>query len=214
MRFRNRAPIAALLLVTAGAALGEEPQGAPPAEPGAGPAPTLEPKPLPPLDFLLLDEAPTEKPRDAAFEAAVARRRKLLSVHQAAGVASWALMGTTVVVGQLNYRDLYGGGGFTEKYRNPHRALAGATAATFAFTGILALSAPEPYAKKMRLDTAAVHKVSMAVTTLGLVSQIALGIWARSAPTAADQRDLIRAHQVLGYATFGAMTIGAVTLVF
>ena len=134
--------------------------------------------------------------------------------HQAAGLATWGLMGATLAVGQLNYDDLYGGGGGTQKYRNPHRALAAATAASYAFTGILALSAPSPYPKKVRLDTATIHKASMAATTLGLVSQIALGIWTRSSLGSVNQPDLARAHQVLGYATFGAMTVGAVTLVF
>lgn len=178
------------------------------------PPPDLTVTPPPPLKELLLVEPEAPQARDAAFEASVRRRRSLLSVHQATGIAAWALMGTTVVVGQLNYNDLYGGGGYTERYRSSHRALAGATTATYAFTGILALAAPTPYARRLRLDTATVHKGAMAVTTVGLLSQIVLGIWTRTALGNVDQPRLARAHQAVGYATFGAMTIGAVTLVF
>lgn len=194
---------------------GDEP--APVAKPpdlSVKPPPDLTVTPPPPLRELLLAEPPAPTARDLAFEASVARRRSFLSAHQATGIAAWALMGTTVVVGQLNYNDLYGGGGYTQRYRNPHRALAAATTATFAFTGILAVAAPTPYSRRLRLDTATVHKGAMAVTTIGLLSQIALGIWTRASLGDVDQPRLARAHQALGYATFGAMTIGAVTLVF
>jgi cytochrome b561 len=192
----------------------EDAAPAAPSEPQPPAALDLTPRPKPALDFLLLEGKPLGRARDPAFDAKVARRRTLLNVHQAAGIATWALMGTTVVVGQLNYRDLYGGGGYTQKYRNAHIALAASTATAFAFTGILALSAPEPYVKRMRLDTATVHKSSMAVTTLGLVAQIALGVWANQSLGNTNQREIATAHQVLGYATFGAMTVGAVTLLF
>lgn len=191
----------------------DEPSAAPKApQLTVTPPPDLTVAPPPPLRELLLSEPPPA--RDPALEASVARRRSLLNVHQAAGLATWALMGATVVVGQLNYNDLYGGGGYTQRYRNPHRALAAVTAADFAFTGIVALSAPEPYRKPLRLDTTTVHKSAMAVTTLGLASQIVLGIVTRMSLGNADQPRLARAHQALGYATFGAMTIGALTLVF
>jgi hypothetical protein len=182
----------------------------------AEPPPDLAPAPppRPALDFLLLDEKPAPAATDPALDAAVRRRRALLTVHQAAGLATWGLMGATVVVGQLNYRDLYGGGGYTERYRTPHRALAYTTASAFALTGLLALLAPEPYAKKRRLDTATIHEASMAIATLGLVSQVALGIRTRQSLGSLNQRDLARAHQAVGYATFGAMTVGAVTLAF
>jgi hypothetical protein len=209
----RRASIATLLLLSVSPVRAEDAAPAQPAPAEERPPVDLSPRPQPSLDFLLLEEKPVAA-RDAAFDEAVARRRRLLSAHQAAGLATWGIMGATVVVGQLNYNDLYGNGGGTQKYRNPHRALAAATAASYAFTGILALSAPSPYPKRLRLDTATIHKASMAATTVGLVSQIALGIWTRRSLGNVNQPDLARVHQALGYATFGAMTIGAITLVF
>jgi cytochrome b561 len=190
-------------------------EAAPTAEPppeAAPKAPDLSVKP-PNLDFLLLDEKAPLPARDPRFEEQVQRRRTLLSVHQAVGLATWGLMASTVVVGQLNYNDLYGGGGYTQRYREPHVALVGATTASFAFSGILALAAPRPYPRPLRFDTATVHKFSMGLTTLGFVGQIALGYLTHN-PGNLDQRQLARAHQALGYATFGTMTIGAVTLLF
>ncbi|HSN15655.1 MAG TPA: hypothetical protein VLT61_13565 [Anaeromyxobacteraceae bacterium] len=204
--------LAFALLLPAPARAEESPAGRTEAEPEA--KPDLSVKPPPGLDLLIDEKAPLPA-RDPAFEELVQRRRTLLSVHQAAGLATWGLLATTVVVGQLNYDDLYGrDAAYTQKYRETHAALAGATTATFAFTGILALAAPEPYPKRVRLDTATVHKVSMGLTTLGLVGQIALGYLAHDSPNFMDQRRLAQAHQALGYATLGTMTIGAVTLVF
>jgi hypothetical protein len=206
--------IASILLATFVAsegARGEEPA---PSKPPPSPPPDLTVKPPPPLDFILLDQKGPARVADSALAADVERRRSYLNIHQATGIATWALMGATVVVGQLNYHDLYGGGGYTQRYQNPHRALAAATTATFAFTGIIALAAPEPYPKKLRLDSATLHKGSMALTTLGIVSQIALGIWAHQSLGNANQPQIARAHQAVGYATFAAMTVGAVTLLF
>lgn len=204
--------LAALLLalLPRGAGADEAPPRSPPPAAPESPAPALERRPD--LDLLLTSPLPTA--RDPAFEERVERRRTLLTVHQAAGLATWGLMGATVVVGQLNYNDLYGGGGYTQKYREAHVALASATAATFAFTGILALAAPKPYPTRPRFDTATVHKVAMGLTTLGLAGQIALGVVTHHTPTSVDQLRLAQAHQALGYATFGTMTIGAVTLLF
>ncbi|HSM92543.1 MAG TPA: hypothetical protein VLT47_06600 [Anaeromyxobacteraceae bacterium] len=207
-----RPPVIALLVPLA-LLVPDRPRCAEPAAPTpptAAPSPDL--KPRPDLDLLLSE--PPATVRDRAVEEAVQRRRTLLNVHQAAGLATWGLMAATVVVGQLNYNDLYGGGGYTQRYRETHVALAGATTASFAFTGVLAFAAPKPYPTRPRLDTATVHKVSMALTTLGIVSQIALGYVTHDAPAGVDQRRLAQAHQGVGYATLGAMTIGAVTLLF
>jgi hypothetical protein len=212
VRTHPLAPILWLALLAPSTSLADE--AAPPEAPAAAPAPpTLKLEPPPDLDMLLLAPKGTEQ-ADAAFEARVARRRTLLTAHQASGLATWALMGATVVVGQLNYHDLYGGGGYTQRYRRPHQALAITTTAAFAFTGLLAALAPVPYPKKLRLDTATIHKAAMGLTTLGLGAQIALGIATHRSPMNADQRRLAQVHQAVGYATFGAMTLGAVTLLF
>jgi len=210
MRLSPSILVALLAAPVAAAALGDEtPPATRPPPTAAEPSPVREARP----DLDLLLATPTPRPRDRAFEERVQRRRTLLSVHQAAGLATWALMASTVVVGQLNYNDLYGGGGYTQRYRETHVALAGATTASFAFTGILALAAPKPYRRPLKFDTALVHKVAMGLTTLGFLGQVTLGYLTHN-PGTMDQRKLARAHQALGYATLGTMTIGAVSWVF
>lgn len=190
-----------------------------PAPPGASAAtaparvPDLTIKAPPDLDFILLDQRLTEPPADKALEAAVSRRRSLLQAHQAAGLATWALMGTTVVYGRLDYKDKFLGAG-TGKYTSTHKGLGYATASAFAFTGLLAALAPAPYPKRLRFDTATIHKTSMALATVGVVSQIVLGIGIRRGLGNLEQRQIANAHQAVGLGTFAAMSVGAITLVF
>ena len=172
-----------------------------------------EPRPPPDLDFELLPAA-SAPPVDLALEREVSRRRRMLTVHQGLGIATWTAMTATVVVGQLDFDDRFRGGGDTGKYHGWHKGLAYGTATLFATTAALALLSPEPYAKKSRFDTATAHKASMAVAAVGLAAQIALGVWARSLEGELSERDVAVAHQVIGYATLGAMTVGAVVLVF
>ncbi|HSN92614.1 MAG TPA: hypothetical protein VLS93_15390 [Anaeromyxobacteraceae bacterium] len=169
----------------------------------------------PSLDFELLPPPKaTAATPDLLLERGVARRRTMLTLHQGFGIATWAAMAATVVVGQLDFDDRFRGGGDTGRYHGWHKGLAYGTAGLFATTATLALLAPEPYAKKTRLDTATLHKASMAVAAAGLAAQIALGVWARSLEGELRERDVAVAHQVIGYATLGAMTLGAVVLVF
>jgi hypothetical protein len=138
----------------------------------------------------------------------------MLTLHQGLGIATWAAMTATVVVGQLDFDDRFRGGGDTGKYHGWHKGLAYGTATLFATTAALALLAPEPYAKKSRFDTATAHKASMAVAAVGLAAQVALGVWARSLEGELSERDVAAAHQAIGYATLGAMSFGALVLAF
>lgn len=183
-----------------------------PAEPQKAP-PRLEPS----LDFDLLGAPPAAlKPRaaDPELEARVRRRRRMLLVHQAFGLTTLGALAATTVVGQLNLNDKYRGGGDTGRYQGLHKGLAFTTAGLFAVTGSLALFAPVPYARHRGFDTATVHKIAMGTATLGMLAQIVLGVQAHAREGHLDQRSFATAHQVVGYATLGAMTVGAVSFVF
>jgi hypothetical protein len=172
--------------------------------------------PAPALDFDLLEPpAAAALPPDPAFARQVERRRSMLKLHQGLGIATWAALAATTVVGQLQFDDRFRGGGDTGKYRTPHKALVATSATLFTATGLLGLFAPEPYKKRQAgLDTATLHKVFMGVATAGMVAQVILGVTARSKAGTTQERDLAVAHQVIGYTTFGAMTAGAVVLFF
>jgi len=182
------------------------------------PAPARQDKPSQDDDFELL---PPEKPpdpdalaRQAELSQALSRRRQLLGLHQWAGFATLATMTATVVVGQLNYADKYGGGGDTGKYRTAHQVLAYGTTGFFAAAGVLALLAPSPFEKPLRLDTATLHKVSMIVATGGMVAQVVLGIVTAHSEGSLSQRDFALAHQIIGYTTWAATTAGFLVLTF
>jgi hypothetical protein len=185
------------------------------------PAPPLAPVAVTPsLNFDLLDEPGTEPKtplqplRDPAIDAMVKRRRAMLHVHQALGFATWAGLAATEVVGQLAFNDKYRGGGDTGRYTKIHLGLALGTTALFSTVALLGVLAPVPYEKHSGFDTATLHKIMMAVATAGMLTQVALGIYTNSRDGNLDQRAFAQAHQIVGYATWGAMTVGAVTLFF
>jgi hypothetical protein len=181
----------------------------------AQPAPSPAPAPAPADDFDLL---PKEKVPDAAVQQELIHklelRRKMLQLHQLGGFVTLGLMGTTVVLGQLNYSDKYGGGGDTERFMVWHRWLGISTAVVFAATGALAVFAPSPLEKPVRLDTATVHKIALAIASAGIVAQIILGPVIASKQGQLSQRDFALAHQIVGYTTLVATAAGAVAFTF
>jgi hypothetical protein len=210
-------PTPSLLSLREAAALA---QATPPAQGGAAqqqPASKPEAKPSDD-DFNLL--APEKKP-DAAALAAQARiqgearrRRTMLQLHQIGGFATLATMTATVVLGQLNYMDKYGGGGDFGTYKTAHSISAYTTAAVFTATGLLAFLAPNPFEKPLRVDTATMHKASMIVGTAGMATQIILGIATAGKEGTVAQRDLALAHQIVGYTTLVATYTGFLVLTF
>ena len=96
------------------------------------------------LDFDLLapSPAPVAAVRDP-LQPKAERRRTMLRAHQIVGLSTLGVMAATVVVGQLNYSDLYSSGGSRHsRYLLPHRILAYSTTAGFAATASLSLFAP------------------------------------------------------------------------
>jgi hypothetical protein len=185
--------------------------------PAAQPQPQPQTKP-PDDDFNLL--TPEKKPdaaalaRQARIQSEISRRRTLLRLHQIGGYATLATVTATVVLGQLNYIDKYGGGGDVGTYRTPHRLVAYTAAGVFAATGILAVIAPNPFDKPLRLDTATLHKASMIVATAGMATQIVLGMLTAGKEGSVAQRDFALAHQIVGYTTLAATAAGFLVLTF
>jgi hypothetical protein len=175
------------------------------------------------FDFFAVDapgspglKAPFVAP-DPNFEAKVRTRRWMLKTHQALGLATWALMAATVTVGQLNYNQLYGGGGGSKKWQGAHTLLVISTSAAFLGTGTLAILAPKPYARPLRFDTALVHRIATAGATLGMLTEIGLGLFTHAREQAGNPHDLqalARTHQIIGYSTFGLLTVAATVWIF
>lgn len=181
--------------------------------------PEARPQPdSPPEDVDLLPQPATpdaaQIARQQELERELQTRRTMLQLHQLGGMLTLASLGATVIFGELNYIDRYGGGGGTRRWFEWHRWTAFTTAAIFAGTGALAIFAPSPLEKPMRLDTAMLHRIAMGVATAGMVTQIVLGFVTVSKGGSLSQRDFALAHQIVGFTTFGATAVGFGVLAF
>ncbi|MDB4964729.1 MAG: hypothetical protein JWN44_418 [Myxococcales bacterium] len=155
-----------------------------------------------------------EQDRVAKLEQKVKLRRSLLKWHQVLGFATLGALAVTDVIGTFAYVDKYGSGNDTGSFLTAHLGLGVGTSALFATTGILALAAPNPYPKPLKLDAALVHKVAMALATACFVAQLVLGPITGTREGKLDQRDFAVAHLVIGYGAFAFMTAGVLAYVF
>lgn len=148
-------------------------------------------------------------------ERKVALRRKLLTYHPLLGIGLLACETATVVLGQLNYTDRFGGGPSSGRYERAHLILAASTAVLFVGTGSLALLAPNPLGKKHQgLDRVLLHKIGMFTAAAGMAAEIALGIYTTRREGYLNQQSLARTHLAIGYVTLAATYFGVGSLVF
>jgi hypothetical protein len=188
------------------------PADASPVPPAASPAPAATEGNNPDLGFDLL--GPGEK-AVAVDEASVARRRWMLTYHPVLGIALLACETATIVVGQLNYSDRFGGGPSSGRYERAHLLLAGSTAVLFVGTGLLAILAPNPLNQKHQgFDRVLLHKIAMFTATAGMATEIALGIYTTRREGYLNQESLARTHLAIGYVTLAATYLGVGSLVF
>jgi cytochrome b561 len=176
------------------------------------------PAQAPDFNFDLVPEkqrSAQEIAQEQAIERSQETRRSLLQWHQAFGIATAVLTVATLITGQLNYSDKFGGGQNSGQYEVWHDVFETTTVLTFATAGILALAAPSPPSKPNRgLDTITIHKWSMLVAAVGIVTQIVLGIVTVSQEGHIDQATLATTHLVVGYVTGAAVLTGTTVLFF
>jgi hypothetical protein len=230
----------AVLVLLGAVAHAQQPQPAPtPATPAGAvvpstPSPTAPMQPraepsAPPtqgneMNFDLFNEnkKPAGGPEEAAQKARIAKlerkvhlRRALLQWHQALGFATLAALAVTNIIGTLDYYDKYTAAGTdTGVYATAHEGLAIGTTIMFGATGILALSAPNPYPKPLKLDAALLHKMSMLMATVCFAAQIVMGPLMAVSDGKLFQRDMAVAHLVIGWGAFAFMGVGTLAFVF
>ncbi len=183
-----------------------------PASPSSAAAASTTEARDPSLDFDLLGTPPpvVASPYDAVLK----RRRSMLNVHQGLGLALVGLQLSTTVMGQLNYSDLYGPNP-TARFRTTHQVLAYTTLGVFAANGLIALLAPrDPLKRSDGFDRTTLHKIGMAVAAAGMVAQGVLGAVTHARDGYLDQPAYARAHLILGYATFAAVSVAVGSIVF
>jgi cytochrome b561 len=152
----------------------------------------------------------------AEREQAGRTRRWMLKTHQTLGIATWALMAATVTVGQLNYNQLYRGGG-SNKWQGTHQILVLSTSVAFAATAAFAIFAPTPYKKPLHFDSGLIHRIAVIGATLGMVTEGVLGWWTTHQANAGNPnnlRTMAFTHQIVGYSTFGLLTIAGTVWLF
>jgi cytochrome b561 len=152
----------------------------------------------------------------AEREQAGQTRRWMLKTHQTLGIATWVLMAATVTVGQLNYNELYGGGG-SNKWQGTHQILVLSTSVAFAAAAAFAIFAPTPYKKPLHFDSGLIHRIAVIGATLGMVTEGVLGWWTTHQANAGNPnnlRTMARTHQIVGYSTFGFLTIAGTVWLF
>lgn len=162
-------------------------------------------------------EEAAQKKRAEELDRKVKTRRKMLLAHQAIGFSTLGVMAATLVIGQLNYVARYGGfnnGNDYDRFQLPHLGLAITSSVLFTSLGILGVAAPNPYPKRIKLDGALVHKVSMVLATAGMVTQMVMGPITTAFEGKLNQRDMALGHLVVGYATWGLMATGVLAYTF
>ena len=156
----------AIVILLSSAAYAQQPATPPPAPPPSAPSGDFgfdlgneAKKPTP-------TESASEKERLAKLERKVHLRRSMLQWHQALGFVTLVALAATDIIGQLNYQDKFVSSGTDAgTFATAHEWMGIGTTTLFGVTGILALAAPNPYPKPIKLDAALVHKVSMAIAT-------------------------------------------------
>jgi len=157
----------------------------------------------------------TEQARMAKLERNVHLRRALLQWHQALGFATLVALAVTDVIGTLSYYDKYTASGTdTGRFSTYHEGLGIGTATLFGVTGILAIAAPNPYPKPLKLDAALLHKLSMLMATACFAAQIIMGPIMAVSDGKLFQKDMALAHLVIGYGAFAFMGVGTLAFVF
>ncbi|HEX9104939.1 MAG TPA: hypothetical protein VF997_22165 [Polyangia bacterium] len=160
-------------------------------------------------------EQTKENERIAKLDRKVHLRRAILQWHQALGFVTLAALAVTDVIGTLSYYDKYtASGSDTGRFSTYHEGLGIGTAGLFGITGILALSAPNPYPKPLKLDAALLHKLSMLMATACFAAQIVMGPIMAVTDGKLYQKDMALAHLVIGYGAFAFMGVGTLAFVF
>lgn len=188
-----------------------------------------------------VQEAAEEAEADRRYTEEVRQRRELSEIHRALGITTWVSMTATVILGFIQYYNLYGIGagqddnpcatghavfGQDQCYGAPwpHRISAITTTALYATTFTLSLVMPDPnHASEgpgHHADIVRAHEALRWVHLIGMVAQIGLGIVQGSGAFGDRANDygtlqaVASVHQYLGWVTWGALTAAGAIMIF
>ncbi len=185
--------------------------------------------------------ATDEAEEDRRYTEQVRQRRELGQIHRALGIATWVSMTATVLLGFVQYYNLYGIGagqdqnpcatggavfGQDQCYGIPwpHRISAITTTALYATTFTISLLLPDPnqvsqgpgaYADHLRI-----HQALRWVHLAGMLAQAFMGIGLTSglfgdrANDYSTLQTVAAIHQVIGWTTWGVLTAAGAIMLF
>ncbi|MCZ7679510.1 MAG: hypothetical protein M5U28_12395 [Sandaracinaceae bacterium] len=161
-------------------------------------------------------------------------------MHRAFGIATWASMLVTVVLGAIQYYNLYGFFGSREDTPCvaggavfgqdqcwgtpwPHRVAALTTTALYTTNFVLSIAMPDPLGADTgpNAEDLRIHKVLRWVHFGGMLAQVLLGFAVGQNWFGLDrandfeaQRALATVHQLVGLTTFGVLTAAGAIMLF
>ena len=186
--------------------------------------------------------APAKKASDDDYNAQIKRRNSLIKIHRPLGMATWAAMTITEVLGFIQYYNKYGF--FASEASNPcvkgsavfgqgqctnpiiHLTAASVTTALYAATFTVSLMMPDPddlaNGKGEFASTLRMHKFLRWVHFGGMVTQIVLGLLIAHSSIIGLNRAhdyktlqaLATVHLGTGLVTYGALTWAGALMTF
>jgi hypothetical protein len=198
----------------------------------------------PTLPLLGLAQAAEPASSGATFAAQVRQRQETGQIHRALGIATWAAMTVTVILGIIQYHNLYGGTGGSlddNPCANgnaifgqgqcwgtpwPHLISAAVTTALYTTTmsfsiGLLlndpneVLSGPGAYSDRIRA-----HSVLALIHLAGMLAQTFIGIglannwFGDRANDFSSMQTVAAVHQAIGFTTWAALGIAGGLMLF
>ncbi len=186
-----------------------------------------------PRDRIAFQEAPSR--HNEALAAALLVRETLTPVHVALGIATWAAMAATAILGVIQLYDEYGffeGPASTPCARHdavlgfcgddvpwPHLIAASTTTALYTATFVLSFYMPDPF-QIARQPTAEgerlrIHEALRWAHLAGMIALVTLGAITASADLDYEaRRALAWAHTATAIATFGTLTAAGAIVLF
>jgi hypothetical protein len=177
----------------------------------------------------------------AQLGAQIRARDEIAAIHRAFGIATWGSMLVTVVLGLIQYNNLYGWFGSLEDtpcvrghavfgqeqcwgFPYPHAIAASLTGALYATTFILSFVMPDPLdadqGNSQHAQNLRIHETLRWFHLGGMLAQIVLGAIVGLAPGLDRANDfgalqaLATVHEVIGLATFGVLTAAGALMLF
>lgn len=185
-------------------------------------------------------DAAAQAEADRRYTEDVMRRRDIGQVHRALGIATWFAMTGNLIIGMMQYSDLYGFGAgqngnpcatgngivLNECYGDPYAHIVSATTTSVLYGGtfLLSLVMPDPNdaddGPGVFADHLRIHEALRWVHTIGMALQIILGAMLSNGVFGdrANNYDVMQAmagvHLGIGWATWGALSAAAAIMLF